>query len=413
MATQPSGDKRDTSAEHTSATGRRRLSPGVIAAADTLRAMAPVQPFIRVRQTFIFALQCAIAAGLAYAVAQNVFHHQAAFFAPIAAVLSLGVSGGRRLRRSFELVLGAAVGVGVGDGLISYIGSGYWQVSVVVLVAILAATFVDKAGSVAIQSASTAVLIATIIPPGSSGALDRMVDALVGGLLGIAVMAVIPNSPLKSARREMSAVISRASLVLDDVASGIRSRDVEAIGVALTEARNSQSSINAMLTYADGGSELVAVSPLYWSARRYSRSMARILVPVDNIMRNTRVLARRAQVMVGDSKEPKPELVALIQSISNELGHLGALFEHGGTRGTRQEVTEIPEIVRSLQWLGAQAQVSLADGAGLSGTVVLAQCRSIIVDALQVCGYSLESAMAVLAPTVEDPWQPPDLRHSD
>lgn len=322
----------------------------------------------------------------------------------------MGVSGGRRTRRSFELVLGATVGVGVGDVVIHFIGSGYWQVSVVVFMAIIAGTFVDRAGMVAIQSASTAVLIATIIPPGTSGAFDRMLDALVGGLLGLFVLATIPNSPLRPARREMATLISKATLVLDDVAAGIEVMDVEVISEALETARGTQTSVNVMLSEAGGGSEVVALSPIYWTAKRHSRSMTRILTPVDNIMRNTRVLTRRAGIMVGDNVRPKEELIALIRGISNELGHLGALYERGGTRGTREEMQEIPEIVHNLQWLAAQASPALAEGAGLSGTVVLAQCRSIIVDALEVCGFSHESAMAALVPTVETPRQPPEVR---
>ncbi|WP_312098151.1 FUSC family protein [Corynebacterium dentalis] len=387
-----------------------RRSPGVRAAANNLSRMAPRQSIIRVRETLIFAIQCAIAAGLAFWTAENIFDHHNAFFAPIAAVISLGVSGGRRTRRSFELVLGATVGVGVGDVVIHFIGSGYWQVSVVVFMAIIAGTFVDRAGMVAIQSASTAVLIATIIPPGTSGAFDRMLDALVGGLLGLFVLATIPNSPLRPARREMATLISKATLVLDDVAAGIEVMDVEVISEALETARGTQTSVNVMLSEAGGGSEVVALSPIYWTAKRHSRSMTRILTPVDNIMRNTRVLTRRAGIMVGDNVRPKEELIALIRGISNELGHLGALYERGGTRGTHEEMQEIPEIVHNLQWLAAQASPALAEGAGLSGTVVLAQCRSIIVDALEVCGFSHESAMAALVPTVETPRQPPEVR---
>ena len=387
-----------------------RRSPGVRAAANSLSGMAPRQAIIRVRETLIFALQAAIAAGLAFWTAENVFNHPDAFFAPVASILSLGVSGGRRTRRSFELVLGATVGVGVGDVVIHLIGSGYWQVSVVVFSAIIAGTFVDRAGMVAIQSGSTAVLIATIIPPGTSGEFDRMIDAFVGGLLGLLVLALIPNSPLRAARREMATLISKATLVLDDVAAGIEAMDVEVISEALRTARGTQTSVNAMLSEAGGGSEVVALSPIYWTAKRHSRSMTRILLPVDNIMRDTRVLTRRAEIMVGDNVQPKEELTALIRGISNELGHLGALYERGGTRGTREETQEIPEVVHNLQWLAAQASPALAEGAGLSGTVVLAQCRGIIVDALEVCGFSHESAMAALVPTVETPRQPPEVR---
>lgn len=386
-----------------------RLRPGVRAAARNLRRITPVQGMIRVREGLVFAIQCAIGAGLALLIAVQVCGHQQAFFAPIAAVLSLGVSAGKRLRRGFELVLGAAVGVGIGDVLISNIGSGYWQVSVVVLVAILVATFVDKSVSVAFQASSSAVLVATILPPGTSGSFDRMVDALVGGVIGILVLALVPNSPLRPARREVSTLVSKASLVLDDVAQGMEERKTEKITKALEVARGTQTNVNALLTNVGGGSEVVAVSPIYWTARRHAKTMNRILVPVDNVMRNTRVLARRAEIMMLDEIEPPEEMIELMRGISNELGHLGALFAEGGTRGTRDEAVEIPEIVRALQKLGAEADLHIAEGTGLSGTVVLAQCRSIIVDALQVCGYSRESAIAFLRPTVDRPWQPPEM----
>ena len=386
-----------------------RLRPGVRAAARNLRRIAPVQGMIRVREGLVFAIQCAIGAGLALLIAVQVCGHQQAFFAPIAAVLSLGVSAGKRLRRGFELVLGAAVGVGIGDVLISNIGSGYWQVSVVVLVAILVATFVDKSVSVAFQASSSAVLVATILPPGTSGSFDRMVDALVGGVIGILVLALVPNSPLRPARREVSTLVSKASLVLDDVAQGMEEHKAEKITKALEVARGTQTNVNALLTNVGGGSEVVAVSPIYWTARRHAKTMNLILVPVDNVMRNTRVLARRAEIMMLDEIEPPEEMIELMRGISNELGHLGALFAEGGTRGTRDEAVEIPEIVRALQKLGAEADLHIAEGTGLSGMVVLAQCRSIIVDALQICGYSRESAIAFLRPTVDRPWQPPEM----
>lgn len=387
-----------------------RLRPGVRAAARNVRRVAPVKGLMRVREGWIFALQCAIGAGLALWVAENVFQHHQPFFAPIAAVLSLGVSSGKKLRRGFELVLGASVGVGIGDLVISNIGSGYWQVSVVVFVAIVVATFVDKSPTVAFQASSTAVLIATLLPPGSSASFDRVIDALVGGVIGIVVMAVVPSSPLKPARREVSTLISKAALVLDDVATGMDDRNREKIEKGLRTARGTQTTVNALLQNVDGGSEAVVVSPVYWTARRYTKSMTRILVPVDNVMRNVRVLARRAETMIADGVTPPEEMIELVRGISDELGHLGALFAEGGTRGTREEAVEIPEIIRNLQRLAAGATLDIADNTGLSGTVVLAQCRSIIVDALQVCGFSRESALATLVPTVDKPWLPPEVR---
>ena len=55
--------------------------------------------------------QCAIAAGVAWWLAADVFGHQLPFFAPIAAVVSLGMSYGQRQRRVAEVTVGVALGV--------------------------------------------------------------------------------------------------------------------------------------------------------------------------------------------------------------------------------------------------------------------------------------------------------------
>lgn len=384
-------------------------APGVRLAARTLRTGAPRRGASRVRERVIFAIQVGLAAGIALAIADTFGNHPDPFFAPMAAVISLGVSGGRRLRRSFELILGVAVGIGIGDVMISWIDTGYWQVGAVVVLAVLTATFVDKSAAVAIQAANTGVLIGTILPPGATGTWDRMVDALIGGAVAIIVMAVIPNSALRPVRRVMSELLSKAALVLDDVAAGMIRRDTDDLKFAMKMARGTQGTVNNLLNSADGGAEMVAVSPLYWNARRHKRTLHRSLEPVDNVMRNTRVLAHRAQIMISDGVEPTQKMYWLLRELANEIGHLGAVFSEGGTRGTRDDAVEIPEIVRNLQKLAAQTGMDVAEGTGLSGMVVLAQIRSLIVDTMVVCGYSRESAMAALSPTVESPFIPPEV----
>ena len=390
-----------------------RRRPGIAAAARTLRDLSPKQRLSRVQSTFIFAFQCALAAGVAFYVAVEVIGHVQPFFAPMAGVITLGVNGGKRMRRGFELVLGATLGVGIGDFVIQQIGSGYWQVSVVVLAGILTATFIDRGPMVAIQAANTGVLIATILPPGSGGSTDRMVDALIGGIIGLLVMAIVPRSPLRAARRELSSLISKAALVLDEVAAALELKDGDAIGEALETARGTQSIVEALLSEAKGGSEIVAISPLYWSARRHANSMLRTLEPVDNMVRSIRVLARRAEILVEDGEPVSPELVELVRDLSDALGHLGSVYADGGTRGTRREAVEVPEIVRALQKLASEATPDMIPNHGLSGTTVVAQVRSTIVDALIVCGYSRESAMASLVPTVKEPWHPPEVWGDD
>ena len=77
----------------------------------------------RWRNTAVPIVQAALAAGLSWLVAVHIVDHRARFFAPVAAVVCLGITLGQRLRRVIELIVGVGRGVGVGDLLISAIGT--------------------------------------------------------------------------------------------------------------------------------------------------------------------------------------------------------------------------------------------------------------------------------------------------
>lgn len=355
-------------------------------------------------------LQAALAVILAYWVATSVFGHPLPFFAPIAAVIILGLSGGERLKRAFELTLGCALGVAFGDLVIAGIGSGYWQISVAVAISMMAAAFISKAQLVSNQMAIASILIATLMPPGSSDGFDRAVDALIGGFVAILIMALIPTSPLSAGRQEVSKVLGIAASVLNDVAEALRAGDTRALDEALSAVRGTQQDINTMLAAGKNARETATVSPLLWSERRRVRSLERILAPVDNTIRNVRVLARRALVLTEDEDTVAPEQIEMIDELAEITLALSDLYER---QAEVSEATEIPELVHRLRVLGARAGISVAEGRVLSAHVILAQTRSIIVDLLQVCGMSRESAVSVLAPSSQTPAYPPEVWEED
>ena len=365
---------------------------------------------IRVRSRVIFILQSTIGAGLAYWFAVEVVGHPEAFFAPMACVIILGLTGGERLKRAVELTLGCALGVGLGDLLIMQIGSGYWQMFAVVLAALTVASFVSKSGLVSNQMAIGGILISTILPPSAGGGLERMVDALIGGVVGILVIAVLPSSPLRAGRQQVSNVLGIVSSVLDDVADALRRKDARALDAALKAVRNSQTDVDKLNTAASSGKEQATISPFQWGNRGRIRSLIRILAPVDNAIRNSRVLARRAFVLTEDGDEVSEEQIEIIEEIAAIALSLSELYER---HREVSEATEIPGLVHRLRLLGGRAGIEVAEGRVLSAQVILAQSRSIIVDLLQICGMSRESSVAVLAPTSESPAYPPELWGDD
>ena len=64
-----------------------------------------------------------MAASLAWLVATEVVGHPRPFFAPISAVVTLGLTVGQRRRRAIELAIGVSVGISIADLLVVAIGT--------------------------------------------------------------------------------------------------------------------------------------------------------------------------------------------------------------------------------------------------------------------------------------------------
>ncbi|MDO1486784.1 aromatic acid exporter family protein [Rhodococcus rhodochrous] len=359
--------------------------------------------FERLRSSALPIVQCALAAGLAWWVAKDLVGHQQPFFAPIAAVVSLGLGLGARLRRSVELVCGVTVGIGVGDLLVSLIGSGPWQIALVVTIAMSTAVALNSGPIFAMQAGNSAVLVATLLPPGGTGGPDRMVDALIGGLTGIAVVAMIPTHPVRRARRNAAEVLATASEVLRKVETGLVENNPKPIEDALKQARATQPAIDTMRTHLKGGREISRISPLYWNSRGRLAVLTAAADPIDHAMRNIRVLARRSLTLVRDDEILDPRLVQRFAEVADAVDVLRAMVL--AEPGEQPDQAEAARVLRSI---AKKMDPDLIAGAGVSATVVFAQMRSLIVDLLQTAGLKRITAIATLPPTVEHPAYDPD-----
>ena len=358
----------------------------------------------RLRTAALPVLQCALAAALAWLVATDVVGHARPFFAPVAAIVCLGVSLGSRLRRSVELVVGVSVGILVADLLVSQIGSGAWQIGLVVLLAMGAAVLLDGGPVITLQAGSSAVLVATLLPPGQSGGPQRALDALVGGVVAIAVVAVVPADPLRSARRDGSGVLTELAAVLRGVATGLEHRDEAEVEVALARARGTQKTLDALRADLAAGREIARIAPLRWRSRARVLRLAAMADPIDNAARNLRVLTRRALVVVGDDETVDPRIVLRLRELAAAVEVLQRLVESEPGAGPTQA-----DVATALRGVSRGLTADLGLDGGLSVRVVVAQLRSTVVDLMQAAGASRISALAALPPTVAHPAVEPQL----
>ena len=328
--------------------------------------------------------QAAVAAALAWFIASNLVGHPAPVFAPIVAVVCLGMTYGQRLRRVAEVTIGVAVGLAVADVFLSAFGSGPWQIGVIVLVAMTVALLLDTGTLLTMQAAVQSIFVVALVTT-PQAAVTRWLDAVIGGGVALVAAAVVPRAPLRRPRRQAGAVVTKIADLLSDAAQCARDGDVARAAEVLASARATDELIRELRAAADEGLSVLASSPF---RRRHSesvRSMADLVEPLDRAMRSTRVLVRRVAV-TANRHTPVPESYAVVlDQLADATEVVGrALLENAHPQLGR------PGLVRV-----AVATTSLERG-GLMTDVLLAQTRSVIVDLLRVTGLDDAEALAVL-----------------
>ncbi|GAB2450681.1 aromatic acid exporter family protein [Streptosporangium sandarakinum] len=333
--------------------------------------------------------QCAVGSALAWIVAVHLLGHAHPLFAPISVMICVGVGLGRRLRRVAELVVGVSLGVGIGDLLGSWIGSGPWQMALVIALAMTVAGLLSSGELFVSQVGSSAVLVAMLVPGEDVGGLDRMADALTGGIVGIVAVALLPASPLAIAGRHLSGVLDALSTVLEQAAEAIEKNDMDMAAEALECGRRTQEAVEEFEAALENSKEIIMISPLRWHHRAQLTRYETAAMPVDLALRNARVLARRTLAALGETSPPPVVLADSLREVSEAA--LLLQLELGAGR----------EPMLARQALLAVAERERPTNLGFSANVTLAQLRSIAVDLLEATGMDHDEASATLRPLNE------------
>jgi len=330
-------------------------------------------------------VQASVAAGLAWWVAVHVFGHTAPFFAPLSAIIATGQSYHQRGRRAVELVIGVSLGIGVADALLSQLGTGVVQLAIVVFLGMGVGLFFGSSPLFVNQAAISAALVATILPPSGGITFARSVDALIGGVIALAVAAVLlPSDPLRLLRDAARPVLEELTGTLRAIAAALRRRDVVEAEAALERARGIEDLGGEFLAAVREGRETARYSPARWGALGTVEAFAGAAAQVDLAVRNVRVLARGAVRAVSLGDNVPPEVADAIEDLGSAVVALGDALAHDGSS----------EPVRELALRAATtASLVLEQTGNLSVSVIVGQIRSTAVDLLAGTGMAGDAAI--------------------
>jgi uncharacterized membrane protein YgaE (UPF0421/DUF939 family) len=327
-------------------------------------------------------LQASVAAALAWLAATEVVGHSKPFFAPISAVITLGLTVGQRRRRAVELAIGVSVGIFIADLLVRALGTGTWQVGVIVGLAMLAATLVGGGSLLASQAGASAVLVATLQPPEGFD-FTRSLDALVGSAIALVVGALLlPIDPVRLVREGVGPLLDRLAATLNRLADALEhrdARDVERALVAVSRLDEDYDRLTATLSEA-GDAARISLS------RRGSLSrLDHYVVAVGELglaIENTRALARGAARAIALDDSTPPEVSAAISELATAARELGTLLEDDDPAPSREAALHAVRLANAV----------LADTTNLSALHIVGQVRLVAVDLLRAGGVPRSEA---------------------
>lgn len=338
----------------------------------------------RLRLSWRSVLQAGVASGVAWVIATEVLGHARPFFAPVSAIITLGLTVTQRGRRAVEVALGVAVGIAVGDLLVLVIGVGAAQLSLVVMLATAIALFLGSGQMLATQAAVSAALVATLQPPTDGVTFARFLDALVGGIVALIVNGfVLPVDPVAVIRRAAWPLLDELAATLDDAAEAILRRDRDLAEAALVRARGIDELSGGFAEAVAVGRETTRYAPLRRRSRGRVEDYAEAARRIDLAVRNVRVLARGTIRAIALDENVPPPVADAVHELAASVRAFADSFQDP-TAGER--VRE-----HALQAATTATQVLESTG-NMSVSVIVGQVRSTATDLLAGTGMTPDEA---------------------
>jgi uncharacterized membrane protein YgaE (UPF0421/DUF939 family) len=328
-------------------------------------------------------LHTSLAAAFAWLAATVLIGQAQPFFAPVAAVITLGAAAGRQPRRAVEIAIGVAVGIAVADTLVLVLGTGAGTIALVTCLAMTGAVLLGGGPLLVSQAAVSAVLVTTLPTP-DGFSFDRLIDAAVGGSVGLLVATLVaPVDPVAVLRRAFAPVADALSASLQSAAAALEAREYEPAESALLQARASQPRVAELRQAVTDAVGATRFPPRRRQTRERVEAYARAAEHSELALNNTRVLARGVVRAVALGDATPPGLVSATRRLARATERLADAVELEPLAvRLRAEATAA----------AAEANAVLDQTGNMSALHLIAQVRSTAADVLRALDVPADEA---------------------
>lgn len=330
--------------------------------------------------------QIVIAATCAYALAHFVLGHAVPLVAVTVTITILGFGRDAGPRRVFESAIGILVGIVLSEMLLMLVGSGVWQLAVVLFTTLLVARTLSPSAPFAIAAGVQSVLV-MLLPVPEGGIFVRSLDGLVGGVVALAATALIPRNLRRLARNDSGHLVQTMGEALSSTVTALRDADEPAAARALDQLRRTQALVDQWQLSQGSAIANARISPFLRRHLPTLRYQATVLEGFDLAARHLRITTRRISFLVRDG-ERRPALASLVERIARGVALLGDSLERPALAAEARTV--FIELMPELD-----PTVSLPH-ARMPSSIIVHLLRPLVVDLLVATGMAAAEARALL-----------------
>jgi uncharacterized membrane protein YgaE (UPF0421/DUF939 family) len=324
--------------------------------------------------------QQSLAAAVAWVIAVRVAGHADPFFAPVAAVVGLNATLGRRGSNAVRLLAGVLIGVLVGV-LAALVGGGAWTLVAATFLAMLIARTIDDAPIIRAQAGVSAILVIVLGQPQEGW--DRLVDAVIGAAVALVFSQLLFSpEPLRLLRRAEATVLSSLADSLRTIAAAVEHGDRQKADAATEKLRSLRDDLAAVSTMRLASDRIIRHG-LAWRRR------ARLVVTereraghLDLLAGSCLMLARTATAVAGPGGD---RLAAIVRQLAAAMDDLAV---DPGDRARRQHCAERAGALAT--WL---ADTDGQAPAGSAGAAAYASIGLIAADVMVFAGVEPEPTL--------------------
>ena len=326
-------------------------------------------------------LQLVVAVTVSYLITHYLLGHQYPIVAVTVTLSSLGLVLDARPRRVAETAVAMTIGIALSEVILLSTGQGTWQFALTVFAALVVTRLLSPVPGLPIVAAVQASLV-SLMPVPVGGPFTRTADAVVGGLVALAVTALLPRDPRRAARREALKFFSAFTSIVSSLVTVLRLGDQHTAEVVLNRARGTQGLIESWKSALDSAAAISRISPFLRRHRVELAELQTMQLHLDHATRNLRVVSRRLST-TADS-HPRPELAEVFAGIQSAVSMLAQSIDHPELR---------PLVRQSLVLIAITLDPrTLTPGRSFSEEALVVSIRPLVLDLLAASGMPLDEA---------------------